>query len=709
MLALETREDLLPVSRSLKSVIEDVKKVQVLDRHGTPLTVTYQNQWNSFECVPLYEIPEFLQQAFIVAEDQRFLEHDGVDWLARFHALWQNVCSLHAIRGASTITEQVVRMIHRRPRILWSRWLEGIEAAHLEKESTKAEILEFYLNQVPYAANRRGVVQAARYYFDRDLDTLNRKEMIALSVLVRAPSYLDLYKNTKTILPPIRRLSDRLKSAGLLSEEEYHQVLNEDFHLAKPKPPVYAAHFVNYTSSSVPRSSNQRRVKVHTTLDGNIQSLSQNILDQHLDSLKNRRVTNGAVLIVDHVTGEVLAWVNGGSGDADVRGALIDAVTALRQPGSSLKPFLYAKALEYGWTPATLINDSPLMKPVGHGLHSYRNYSGSFYGPVTLREALGNSLNIPAVRTIQFVGIDGFLSDLRHLGFESLIQHPDYYGDGLALGNGEVRMLELVRAYTALANQGVSHSLRVLMNEQLPYESERIYSKEVASLIANILSDPEAKRLEFGDSDLLNFPIQTAVKTGTSSDYRDSWAIGFNYRYTAGVWMGNLDGSPMDGVTGSIGPAMVLRSVFAELNKFERTRPLYLSPELIKKDICYGAVKALDGDCQFRTEWFIEGTEPGNEEQVLQEKVIRLVRPTNGLQLAMDPRIPDDREAFEFYVEGIGKREIVEWEIDDTLKKRRGVGSYLWSLERGVHTLRVTVWRGQDKLFQTHKIRFIVK
>jgi len=277
------------------------------------------------------------------------------------------------------------------------------------------------------------------------------------------------------------------------------------------------------------------------------------------------------------------------------------------------------------------------------------------------------------------------------------------------LGNGEVRLLELVQAYTVLANRGVFLPLRVLQDEHFEYGPQRIYSEEVASLIANILSDPEAKRLEFGGSDLLNFPVQTAVKTGTSSDYRDAWAVGFNYRYTAGVWMGNLDGSRMDGVTGSIGPAMVLRSIFAELNKFQETRPLYLSPKLIKRDICDEAVKTLDGDCLFRTEWFIPGTEPEHNEQVPRKRTIRLVRPTNGLQLAMDPRIPDDQEAFEFLIEGIGKTEMVEWDIDDTFKKRSGDGCYLWPLERGVHTVKATVWRGEEKLFQTHKIRFSVK
>ena len=709
VMALKTRIDLLPIPESLTSVISDVQKFQVLDRHGIPMTMTYQNSWNTYDYLPLHDIPAFLQQSFILAEDRRFFKHKGVDWPARFHALWQNISSLHTIRGASTITEQVIRMMHHRPRTLWSRWLEGIEATHLEKKSTKADILEFYLNQVPYAENRRGIVQAARYYFNRDLDTLSRKEMIALSVLVRAPSYLDLYNNPETILPSIKHLAEQLTLFGLLTEDEYLQIINEDFQLTKPTLPVYAGHFVNYVCSNTPRDFIQYKHRLHTTLDSSIQNFVQNILDQRLKSLKPRRVTNGAVLIVNHATNEVLAWVNGGKGDTNVHGALIDAVTSLRQPGSSLKPFLYAMALDNGWTPATILNDAPVMQPVGHGLHAYQNYSRLFYGPVSLREALGNSLNVPAIRTIHFVGVDNYLSCLRRLGFENLAQHPDYYGDGLALGNGEVTLFELVQAYTVLANKGVLSPLRVLQDKQLPYESKRIYSEEVASLIANILSDPAARNLEFGNGNLLNFPVQTAVKTGTSSDYRDAWAVGFNYHYTAGVWMGNLDGSSMDGVTGSTGPAMVLRSVFAELNKFEETRPLYLSPKLIKMNICDAAIKVRDGDCLYRTEWFVAGTEPEAEKHESPEEVIRLVRPINGLQMAMDPRIPDDQEAFEFFIEGISENDIVEWEIDNNSCEKKRDGSYLWPLKRGIHTVKATVWRDNDKLLQTDTIQFRVK
>ena len=217
----KTYTDLLPLPGSLTLDASNVRKVQVLDRHNIPLTVTYQNRWNIHDYVALHTIPLFLQQAFVVSEDKRFYEHRGVDWKARCYAFWQNLKALRPVRGASTISEQVIRMWRPRPRTIWSRWLEGCEATRLERAFSKADILEFYLNQVPYSGQRRGVVQAARYYFDRDLDTLNQIEMLALVVLVRAPGRMDLHRGTTEIKGPIRRLAERLLKRGLIDRGQY--------------------------------------------------------------------------------------------------------------------------------------------------------------------------------------------------------------------------------------------------------------------------------------------------------------------------------------------------------------------------------------------------------------------------------------------------------------------------------------------------------
>ena len=707
----KTRADLRPLPDSLVPDTTHLRKIQILDRNYVPLTATYQNRWNVHDCLPLHDILDFLRRAFVASEDQRFYAHGGVDWKARLHALWQNIRALSSVRGASTISEQVVRMWHQRPRTLWSRWLEGIEAGRLEKSFSKTEILEFYLNQVPYAGRRRGVVQAARYFFDRDLDTLNTKEILALVVMVRAPTRLDVRRRSGALERSIVNLADRLQKQGIIDAERRAMIASDALEIRDADLAVQADHFVHHLFQSLTPADRRDTTRLQTTLDGGLQLVVQTILDNRMKDLKGRGAENGAALVIDHQLNEVLAWANSGNWLADIPASWIDGVTTPRQPGSTLKPLLYALALEKGWTAATLVDDEPLAESVGRGLHSYHNYSHTHYGPLRVREALGNSLNIPAVRTIQFVGVDVFLDCLHELDIQSLQQHPDFYGDGLALGNGEITLLELVRAYTALAGQGMYRPLRYLMDEPPREGARRIFSAETASLIGSILSDPEARKLEFGSGSLLRFPVQTAVKTGTSSDYRDAWAVGYNSRFTVGVWIGNLNHRATDGITGSNGPALILRSVFAELNRHRETRPLYLSPRLVKIEICRGSGLPADGRCPAVSEWFAPGTEPkspvGRSHEV---QPIYLQYPTPGLQLAMDPRIDDDREAFVFRLANLNFKTRVDWYIDEKLAATTSGGEYLWTLQRGAHSVRAHIARdGIGQYQETSAVRFMVK
>ena len=275
-------------------------------------------------------------------------------------------------------------------------------------------------------------------------------------------------------------LAERLFKQGHLDEAELFVVKNEPFQLERPHAHQDAWHFVNNVFQQMSGETSLRTVQ--TTLDGLLQRSVHGILDQRLQLLENRIVQNGAVLVVEHKTAEVLAWVVAGNRHRDRPGSFLDSVSTPRQPGSALKPFLYALALEQGWSAATIIPDTPLTESVGVGLHQYNNYSRLFYGPVMLREALGNSLNIPALRTIQFIGSKRYLARLRALGFATLTQHPDFYGDGLALGNGEVSLQALVQAYAALANQGVLLSLSVLIEDAQPREKVRVFSPEISSL-----------------------------------------------------------------------------------------------------------------------------------------------------------------------------------------------------------------------------------
>ncbi len=710
---LKTIIDIKPIPQTLVPDASDIRRVRVLDRNHLPLAVTYQNEWNTHDYVPLYEIPEFMQKIFIIAEDKRFYSHSGADWLARISAIWQNMRSMGSVRGASTITEQVIKMIHHRQRTIWSRWLEGIEAHALERRFSKTEILEFYLNEVPYASNRRGIVQAARYYFNRDIDTLSRKEMLALAALVRAPSRLDMKKNPGHINGPVRRLAQIAVKHGVMDEKDLMLTLREALSLQETFFPVEAGHFVDFIMGKPDSLNYVINGEIITTLDSSIQKMAKRILDNHMITLVDKGVKNGAMLVVDNRTREINAWVVSGTRSKDIKASFIDAVRAPRQPGSTLKPFVYALALEKGWSPATIIEDAPLSEAVGNGLHLYNNYSRIHYGNLPLRQCLGNSLNIPAIKALRFAGVDNFLRCLKEMGVQSLEKKPDYYGDGLVLGNGEITLFELVQAYATLASQGLFMPLKVISDE-IPEKKERVrvFSPESASLIGNILSDSNARRLEFGSGGVLNFPVQTAVKTGTSNDYRDAWAVGYNNDYTVGVWMGNLDMAAMNKITGAKGPAIVLRSVFAELNRNRETRPLYLSPKLVQKDVCMDTGLMDDGDCSTVSEWFIPGSthDKPSKAEALREEGVAMIQPSPGLLMAMDPRIPDDHEAFQFRLSGVKENSKVEWIVDNQLEAVTNSGEYMWPMRRGSHTLLARVIFADDNVkSETDAVVFLVK
>ncbi len=695
--------------------------VRIVDRRGEPLNTSYAGEWNVHDRAALHEIPRFLREAFVAAEDRRFYTHRGVDWLARLAALATNVAHLDTVRGASTITEQVVRMIHPRPRTIWSRWVEGFDAMRLERRFSKAEILEFYLNQVPYASNRRGVVQAARHYFARDLDTLSRREMLTLAVLVRAPSRLDPLRNAHAADAAVARLADRLIELDLLDPAERERVLDTPLEAAPPRLAVFAPHFVRHARREAERLGLDRPT-VASTLDARLQSTVQRLLDRRIEHLSVRGAAHGAVLVADHATGEVLAWVVAGGG-SETPATHIDTVLTPRQPGSALKPLLYALAFDSGLGAADIVVDAPLTEMMPGGLHSYRNYSGRFYGPVTLRDALGNSLNIPAVKVLQRVGAARYLDTLRALGFDSLIEHPDFYGDGLALGNGEVSLLELVEAYAALARGGVYRPLRVLRDDPTPAAARPVFSPEAASIVADILSDAEARALEFGRDSVLAFPVQTAVKTGTSSDYRDAWAVGFDHRYVAGVWIGDLDHRPTDGVTGSTGPALVLRAVFAELARRTPSRPLYVSPKLARHTVCVPSPGTPGDGCVERQEWIVPADAAGlaaKSAEAAEARIdgggaddagfarIRFRQPTPGLRLAYDPRLPEDAQAFELRLDGVEPGDRVEWTIDGETHVGDGP-SRLWPVRRGEHRVAARVLRDGVPIADVGEVTFVVK
>jgi penicillin-binding protein 1C len=491
-----------------------------------------------------------------------------------------------------------------------------------------------------------------------------------------------------------------LVQTGDLTPSERQQVHDDPLTLDAAESALNASHFVSYAIGSSTQKS-KVPAQIRTSLDPNIQAVAQKVLDSALARLEKRRVTDGAVLVIDHERNEIQAWAVGQSRDGGY-----DAILTPRQPGSTMKPLLYALALEKGWTAATLIDDAELAESIGSGQHAFHNYSRTHYGPLRLREALGNSLNIPAVKTLKFVGEKQFLDRLHAMGITSLAQHPDFYGDGLALGNGEVSLYEMAQAYTVLARQGRYRPLTILSEDAQSHADSRIFSAEIATLIGNILADPEARRLEFGRG--LQFPVETAIKTGTSTDYRDAWAIAFDYHHTIGVWMGNLDGSAMNGITGAVGPAMVLRSLFSELNRHQDTRALPLSSKLAQARICRRDGRLADKACASTSEWFVQGTLPGPSDVVSPEVSYRLLQPTAALSVAHDPRIPAELEALPMQVAKVPGLKRVDWFVDGRQVSSTTEDRFAWPLLSGAHEVFGRIWDSGEQPHETEAVRFRV-
>lgn len=709
---------------SQDSLLQNSKYI-LLDREGYKIN---GSSHINLDPLPLYAIPSILQQAFILSEDQFFYEHKGVDWKAKFRAIINGIKS-GKFRGASTITEQVVRIIYPRPRNLWSKLLEAIEANILEHYYNKATILEFYLNNIPYASNHRGVQEAARYYFSRSVETLNLTEMLTLVILVRSPSTYDLKSNRDKgkLHQAVYLLANKMKQKLGCSKKDILNVKKESeieaqvnincFELQDIKvSSLLIKHdnklnilgtkafnnFVNslfiqdkensnsrkylYYSDLISKNDSNQAIKITTTLDGILHNRVFNIIKRQLQKMQEKKVHNAAALVVEAKTGKILSWVSFGNetkkgqfnSHFDQPEGFIDAVLTPRQAGSTLKPFLYSLALEQGWTTITLLDDQPLYESVGHGLHKFHNYSHRFYKQVTLREALGNSLNIPAIHTLEFVGQQKYKQRLGELGFSldkvSKLDTKREYGKGLALGNIEVSLYQLVEAYTSFMNKGY----RVRLKTMLDMKPEAEYYKNAedpirfgaAEIIRDILQDPSARRMEFGEDCILNLTQGRSVKTGTSNDYRDAWAVGFDQKYVIGIWFGNLNHEPTDGVTGANGPALALRSIFGELDKLypaqdnnysenELINNLKVIEEVIEKrevQICKESVNELrffpnkQVNCTLKTEFFLkasmkeENPEGNKSGQAISEMIPYIAYPYAQMHFAIDPRIPPEKQ-----------------------------------------------------------------
>jgi penicillin-binding protein 1C len=631
---------------------------------------------------PLAEIAPGLAETVVASEDRRFRSHGGVDAIALAGALRDTALGRQR-RGASTITMQLAARLDPALRAAptvrgaFAKWRQMRAARALERRLTKDEILEAYLNLVSFRGELEGVATAARGLFDRSPDALGEAESAILAALLPAPN--------------ARAEAVARRACGIAARQRAEapcEAIRARTETALAAAPVLrpAASGAPHLAARLLTGSGPSRERVRTTLDARLQARVTEVLRRHVEEIRDRNARDAAALVADNATGEILAWV-GGIGRA-ASAPHVDAVRAPRQAGSSLKPFLYAAALDRRLvTAATRLDDSPLDVVTALGSYRPENYDRSFRGLVPVREALASSLNVPAVRLLQLAGVGTLWSTLRALGFAGL-RDPDYYGQSLALGSADVTLEELVGGYRALATGGLWSPLRVVADDAAR-APRPVFTPEAAWLVGDILADRASRAPTFGLENPLATRVWSAAKTGTSKDLRDNWCLGFTRRYTVGVWVGNLSGAPMWDVSGVEGAAPAWLAIVHALHDDVSSDPPAPPPGLLRAG----------------GEWFLAGTEPAALAAAAAKpraRDARIVAPEDGLVLALDPDIPDAHERLRLEAAPAADGLVLRLDGRDL---GPAAGPFLWQPARGKHRLALVGPAGAE----LHTVSFEVR
>ena len=542
--------------------------ITITDRNGVNL---YQGSDSSSRTVIAYEkIPEKMIFATLAAEDPEFYKHSGVSWRGISRALYKNATAGATKEGGSTITQQLIKSTVLEPtRSLLRKGQEVVLATELERRYSKQEIMGMYLNGIYYGGNAYGIDQASRQYFGRPATDLSIGEAALLAGLPLGPSRFDPIVNREAALERRNYVLGKMKDNDFITQEQYDAARAETPTIQARERNIKAPHFVFYILNQLRNIYGDDLVDhggltVKTTLDITKQDVAQRMVAEQVASLASRDVSNGALISTNPVTGDILAMV--GSIDYyNPQFGTVNVTTAQRQPGSSFKPLVYLAAFQKGWTDKTEVEDAPLKIPQTVGpAYEPQNYDLKFRGKVTLRRALSNSLNIPAVHVMQYVGLQGALDIAYKLGITTL-QQPERYGASLVLGGGEVKMVDMAAVYGTFARGGIRSKPRAILEVRDRYDkditvpspipTEQVVDKNAVTMLTSILSDNESRKEIFGANSPLKTSQFTAVKTGTTNDFRDNWATGFSKDTVTIVWVGNNDnrrmGNGVDGVTGA--------------------------------------------------------------------------------------------------------------------------------------------------------------
>jgi len=533
----------------------------ILDREGKILRLFPNDAGDFMIYSPIGSFSKTLKDAIFAAEDRRFYYHAGFDPWAIFRAIWLDMKSRKIVSGASTITQQLIRLARPRPRTIMTKISELFMAAKLEMQWNKEKILEAYLNLIPMSGNLRGVGIGAQILFAKNVDVLSTAEAATLAAIPQSPSRLDpdSSKGAKLLLARRNWILREMKEISFIDGETASRSIGVSLGTRKKKYPCLAPHFVDW----VVENSGNPHGSIVTSLDSQIQSKLESVLYSHKGRLARCGARQTAAMILDTRTMQILAMA-GSFYYGMTEAGFNNGCTAPRSGGSILKPFLYALALEKGYTPSSVIPDTSQNYKTPKGDYLPYNADRRSYGPVTIRSALGNSLNISAVKMLNALGIKPFFQFLVDLGVFSMNEAArDKYGLGLAIGNPEVKLIALAQAYGALANQG--RKVAITYKLQKPNFDERLFSESTAFLILDILSDPSARLLTFGNPKFFAFEFPVAIKTGTSTNFRDEWLFAVTPRLIIGIWVGNFDGSPTFGLSGATACGPIIHDLFEEI------------------------------------------------------------------------------------------------------------------------------------------------
>ncbi|MBP8591305.1 penicillin-binding protein 1C [Candidatus Shapirobacteria bacterium] len=617
--------------------------VKIWDRNNTLL---YEAAGRIGKKIPVgYDrLPNNLINAVVAAEDVTFWTNPGVDFRAIARSAFLNMKEGRIVSGASTITQQLARASIISPQELPSRSLirkirEALIALRLTALYSKKDILTMYFNQMYFGNLSYGIQSASFAYFGKDVSQLSLAEGALLVGLLSSPDIRNPFTNLSEAKEEQLRVLNSMVKHGFISQEKADEAEEEELVFAKEDTGIKAPHFVHYVLQGIEERGikSKEGLNVYTTLDYPTFTLSENIAKIWVERLKNQHnLSNASLVLVKNETGEIIAMLGGIDYFDIVHAGQVNMATALRQPGSALKPVTYAAAFKQGYTPATLIYDVKKVYKTkkGEGFIP-NNYDGRYHGLILAREALASSLNLPAVEMLNRIGIGSFLKVAKDLGITTFDQE-ERYDLSITLGGGEVKLLELTNIFATFARGGeylepfaiqkiVTDDGKILYEHQIKEGKQVLGDKgeQVAYLISHILSDPKARILGFGEKNPLVLSRPAAVKTGTTTDWHDNWTVGYTPSYTVGVWVGNNDNQPMREITGVVGAAPIWNQFFEEFLK-GKPEEQFVRPEGIKEvEICALSGKLPDGLCPEKTtELFLEGTEPQERSNLHREVLI---------------------------------------------------------------------------------------